>query len=313
MTGSKPHVKTQKSLPRIKVLRALRSAVAGIHRMQGYRWEEHRVGGYKIGVWRKRTLRGLLTRRTERKTFVLVPGFGDSSLSWFPFLKILEPIISTLFDEVALMDFPGFSGHLHEEKGFHSMDLFLRGGSEILSRLNAHTVLGHSLGGWLTTYHAGMAGKKPVRIILVSPSGAFDDNESKVEWGKKFRKVLKSRDFAHFRPFIFEKEPLWFPLVAKEFAKFIGQEDIRAFMRSVGEKHFVEDLLPTLKSDIWFIWGEKDRLVPIKTLVGWTNRLPAHIGANQCILLKDTGHTPQLESVGRLAAAAGKILLTRTP
>jgi pimeloyl-ACP methyl ester carboxylesterase len=297
----------------VKVLRALHSAAAGVYRAQGYRWEEFKVDGYKIGVWRKRTLGGMLRRGKSRKAFVLAPGFGDSSLSWFTCLKILEPLISTVFDEIALLDFPGFSGYLHEEECFHSLELFLKAGSTILSRLNAHTVLGHSLGGWLAAYHACMAGKKPERIILVSPSGVFDGEESKEYWSKLFRKIIKTGDFADLRPHVFHKEPLCFPLVAKEFARFVGTPDVRTFMNSVNEKNLVEDLLPRIESDVWFIWGEKDSLVPIKMLEGWTRRLPGHVGERQCIRLKGIGHTPQLESPTRVAAAAAKILLRAKP
>jgi pimeloyl-ACP methyl ester carboxylesterase len=313
MTSTKASETAKESTARLQVLRALHAAAAGVYRAQGYRWKEYSYDGYKIGVWKKRTLGGILRGAKSRKTFVLVPGFGDSSLSWFTCLKILEPLISTLYDEIALLDFPGFSGYLHEEKFFHSMDLFLKSGSETLSRLKAHTVLGHSLGGWLTAYHAGTAAKKPERIILVSPSGVFDSEESKEEWSALFRKLQKSGDFNDLRPHVFHNEPFWFPLVVNEFARFAGSHGIRAFMKSVNEKNLVDHLLHRIKSDVWFIWGEHDTLVPVKMLAGWTRELPDHVGAKQCVRLKGTGHTPQLESPARLAAVTAKILLKRKP
>jgi pimeloyl-ACP methyl ester carboxylesterase len=310
MARTKAHAKTEDSPVRVKVLRALHGAAATVYRAQGYKWEEYRFDGYKIGVWRKRTLVGRLRRGKTHRGFVLVPGFGDSSLSWFTTLKILEPLISTLYDEIALLDFPGFSGYLHEEECFHSLDLMLKSGSALLSRLNAHTVLGHSLGGWIASYHAAMARKKPERIILVSPSGVFDSEQSKQQWAKLFGKIRKSGDFADLRPHVFHKEPVWFPLVAREFARFVGNRDIQTFMASVTEDDLVENLLPQLKSDVWFLWGEKDTLVPIQLLEGWTRRLPARVAEKQCLRLKGIGHTPQLESPAKVAAAVAKILVS---
>ena len=296
-------------------LRSLHSAAGLVFTASGYRWETYNARPSKIGVWRKRYRIADARRRllgsegSARRIFAVVPGFGDTPISWVPVLKMLEPLLWLYFDEIAVLDFPGFNGFLYKERPYSNMDDFLRAGSSVLNKLKPHTVLGHSLGGWLTAHYATTARKRPARVILVAPTGAFDGKSSRKRWMELFDDVRRKKDFSTVRDHMFAKEPPWFSLLGSEFEHFVKNDECIKFMYSVEERHLVEERLKHMKSDLWFIWGEEDTLIPLKTLAGWKRRLPKKlVPDNHTVLFKGVGHSPQLECTGKLALTVAKIV-----
>lgn len=314
----KPKAKAGKAppLPRsFNPLRGLHSAAGLLFTASGYRWEVHHARPSKIGVWRKRHGMGSTRRRLfgvknkAPRVFTVVPGFGDTPISWIPVLKMLEPLLWLYFDEIAVLDFPGFNGFLYRERPYANMDDFLRAGGAVLKKLKPHTILGHSLGGWLTAHFAATAAKKPTRVILVAPTGAFDSADSRKRWADLFDNVRTTKDFSAVRSHMFAKEPPWFRLLGSEFERFVKNEDCINFMYSVEERHLVETHLRHMTSDLWFLWGEKDTLIPPKTLKGWKRHLPkALTPERQTVLFKGVGHSPQLECSAKLAFTVARIV-----
>lgn len=314
--------------------------VKGVHRAAhfalsaaGYRFELRRSGEMKLGLWRKE-LRPVSrrTRKDTLKRFVLVPGFGDTPLSWLPVVAFLQPLLRQKYDEIVLLDFPGFSGLLSHEKSFPTMDLLIEKVFDTFDSLRPHTIFGHSLGGWLTSSYAGLCGsgqrpqgprgapegapenldegakKKysgPAMLILADPSGAFLNDELKESWKKLFSQMMEE-GFQHLRPHVFAKEPFWFRFFVSEFASFAENEDIIEFMRSVRDDHFVEELLPHVKARVWLLWGERDTLCPSACAQGWLAKLPKETLA-QTVMLKGIGHSPQLENPVLTAAVLGQM------
>src|SRR5690348_3378109 len=94
-----------KSAQGVNTLRTLHWVAKAVYRAQGYRWEIRRNGEIKLGYWRK-TLRKKDQRSPYPKRFVLVPGFGDTQLSWYWVVLLLQPVLARHYDELILLDFP---------------------------------------------------------------------------------------------------------------------------------------------------------------------------------------------------------------
>src|SRR5207248_3035392 len=123
------------------------------YKLARYQWESCSFGDLKIGLWRRKIRQSPNPRR-----FVLVPGFGDTTASWSWVLLTMRSVLDRDFDEVVLLDFPGVAGKLAGEKYFHSMDLLVEAVRSVLDGLEPHTIVGHSLGGWLAAGYACACG-----------------------------------------------------------------------------------------------------------------------------------------------------------
>src|SRR4051812_45546883 len=70
----------------------------------GYRLDLRHQGDLKLGLWRKQLRKtassaGASKSATPRRLVVL-PGFGDTPLSWMGVLALLQPVLRRRFDEV---------------------------------------------------------------------------------------------------------------------------------------------------------------------------------------------------------------------
>jgi pimeloyl-ACP methyl ester carboxylesterase len=296
----------------------------GFFKTRGYRWELRRNGEVKLGYWRK-SLRPKDKRSVYPKRFVLIPGFGDSSLSWHMVLTFLVPILKLNFDEIILFDFPGFGGYLSHERSFATMDLMMTALNDTLDSLKPHTIMGHSLGAWLTAHYAADcgSGKRPLdnkknyegpdTILLASPSGIFSSQQMREEWEAIFRTAM-TEGLPALRPHLFAKEPGWFRLIAPHFSQFLGREDIHAFMGSFREDHSVDRIAHQIKAKVWLLWGEKDTLIPSSCAGAWLHSLdPKQKNRHGAVIIREAGHSPHLESPAATAAVIAQILSGRNP
>lgn len=298
------------------VLKGLHWAAHRLLIVSGYRFEQRRSGELKLGLWRKSF------RDSGRKRLVIVPGFGDTPLSWMPVVSLLTPFLRRNFDELILVDFPGFRGFLASSPAFHSMDLLMEKLFDAFDSLKPHTIVGHSLGGWLTARYAALCGKGerplethptrhrkytgPESVILAGPSGAFGNETIREAWAERFRKA-RDEGFHHIRPHVFGKEPVWFRWMEPEFRRFMSSEAIAQFLSSVRDEHLVEDLLPDVRARVSLVWGEGDTLTPPICASVWLQKLPASCRA-RVVLLKKVGHSLQIESPALTAAALAQLL-----
>jgi len=295
----------------------------GFFKANGYRWETRRSGDLKIGYWRKK-LRTQDRKPPYPKRLILLPGFGDSPLSWYAVLALLYPILRNEFDEVILFDFPGYGGVLSKEKAFPSADLMFAATCDALDSLKPHTLVGHSLGGWLAAHFAGLCGKKerpksnqlsysgPSSLLLLCPSGIFPDAQTRTEFEGIFRRS-QGGGFESLRPYLFSKEPAWFSWIMPFLGDFLKREDIVQFLASFRDDHYLEALVAQIQADVWLIWGEKDTLIPPSCVPTWLQLLPTKMNQKPAVILKNIGHSPQLESAAITAALIGQILSGRHP
>ena len=294
----------------------------GTFKRAGFEWELRQKGEAKIGLWRKKI------RTRDRgvevpKRLVVIPGFGDTPLSWLVPVLMSIPAIRADYDEVIFFDFPGFSGFLSREKCFSSMDALLEMASDTLDSLKPYAILGHSLGGWVASHYAGKCGERtrplgnqkiysgPEILVVADPSGVFDGPESEAEWEEKFTRVMDI-GFEELRPHVFSKEPFWFPFLASEYIRFISKPDVLDFMRTFRKDHATNDLVTKIRAKTWVIWGDLDTLCPTRWIYQWLKILPSE-SRPQGILLKKVGHSPQIECPALTALVLAEILRGKVP
>jgi pimeloyl-ACP methyl ester carboxylesterase len=297
----------------------------------GYRWELRRNGELKIGFWRK-SLRSEKSERSARTTassrkLVLVPGFGDTSMSWLAVLAVLKPALRKNYDEIILVDFPGFAGFLSHEKAFHSMDLLQGALFDALDSIAPKTLMGHSLGGWLAALYAAECGEGarpktkpqgtevdyagPDHLILADPSGVFVDEATSAELKEKFKRAIAEDGpgFDAIREHVFAREPFWIRACAHYFSGFFRSEEIARFVDSFDEKHLLsEERLRKIAAKVWLIWGERDTLVPPTSIPLFLKALNVEKTHCKAILLTQSGHSPQIETPGTLALVLSQVL-----
>lgn len=307
----------------VSVMKILHGAARQLFEKSGYRWEVRRTGEQRIGLWRL-SISGKGTRKKGlKKRFVVVPGFGDSPFSWFPTLMLLKPVLQRKYDEVVLLDLPGFAGILSEEKCYTDIDLLFSGVGDVLDGLKPHTLMGHSLGGWIVGEYLASCGegvrpktrtghyRGPETGLIISASGVFGESPEKEQMRQMFEAAAEL-GIQPLRAHLFASEPIWFRLLADQFGKFIQREDAIEFIRSVSEEHDVAKHLSHVRAKTWIIWGDKDTLCPAKWAREWLKALGPDAGA-QAVMLKGLGHSLQIESPARLAAVIGQIVLDREP
>jgi pimeloyl-ACP methyl ester carboxylesterase len=265
----------------------------------------------KIGLWRK-PLRSKYKNR-NKGPLVLIPGFADSPLSWLPTMTMLQSELSRHFEELVLIEFPGFHGYLFNERCFNSIDAMVNVCVSALDSLNPHTVIGHSLGGGLAAHYAAIRGwnypqeTQLQQIVLVAPSGVFVDRDFRTRIETRIMELVENgiECLRELRPSLLEKENRLHRLFA-ELMTFASQEEIRQFVRSFRDDHLLEPLLPQVKANVDLVWGAKDTLIPPTVIPFWLSALKQT--QTRVIKMEGVGHAPQFEAPVKLTSLLSRLI-----
>lgn len=275
----------------------------------GFKFEVRHLGESRLGLLRwplRKVAPGTMPRR-----LLMVPGFGDTPLSWWTVLAGMKPILKRQVDEVILVDYPGYSGFLHDEAAFDSMDELMRAFREIVDTLKPEIIIGHSLGGWLATDYAIDRPEIVKQLILVDPGGLVTDPEAQLNYRGLFQQAIESGS-EHLLPHIFAKAPLLLPFFQEEFFSFLLTDESRSFLASFEDRHLLNDRVCRLRADTTILWGEHDTMTPATWIEQWLERLPDD-RKKSGILIRGSGHSPQIEKPGVLIALFTQIFLGRAP
>lgn len=240
----------------------------------------------------------------------MVPGFGDTPLSWVSILMGLRPILRRKVDEVLILDCPGYSGFLHDETAFDSMDELLRCFREVMDSLKPTILMGHSLGGWLAADYATQNASLK-ELILVDPGGVVGTEMEKEEYRDLFQNAVKN-GAAGLLPHAFHKKPIWLPIFEEQFFHFLKAQEIESFVNSFGEHHLLNERVHLIRAKTTVLWGEHDTMTPASWIHTWMDLL-APESDPRGIFIEKSGHSPQVEKPGILMALLTQLFLAREP
>ncbi|MFN7684100.1 MAG: alpha/beta fold hydrolase [Oligoflexia bacterium] len=279
-----------------------RLAVSGVNWALGrlLKRESRKRGDMEWALWRIPVLRRSETL-PNRGRVLWIPGWGDSPSSWLGVL--VAAFAGTGFEEVVVLDFPGFHGSLAHRRCITEMDRILEVARDTLQELRPEVLGGHSLGGWLAAWavlHADSRTPSPDRLILMAPSGVTGGEQDREIWRHEFKSWRESTPEEYVSK-LFGRIPPQLTNLVKGFAEslipFMRREDTVEFLNSVKEHHFLEKKLEKVSSNVSLLWGGRDGVVPERFATHWVSKLPSV----RYERWKEVGHMPHLEAPVRLA------------
>ncbi len=254
----------------------------------GFLFEELNQGEATFHLIRK-TWREPSSGQTIRR-LVFVPGFGDTPGSWLPLFTLSQKELSESFDELLVIDFPGYMGFLSHHPMVTSMRILLSTVKTVCEANPPTVLMGHSLGGWLAAKVAQELGRTLDHLLLIAPSGLIPGEERKIfgDFIVKNQELTVSEllELVVFDPKKFA------PILSREFGDFYAKPGIKDFVGSVEENQFIDPKLPIRSRRITALWGDHDRFVPTHWLRHWVENYGEFLDA---YILNDTGHIPQME------------------
>jgi len=266
-------------------------------RVRNVRREVRRRGEMQWALWRIPF--PLKVNRARRGRVLWIPGWGDTPLSWLPLAVAVTARKG--FEELVVLDFPGFHGSLAHSRCITEMDRFFDISCDVARELKPEILVGHSLGGWLSARAAIELETPPEKLVLMAPSGICGGKDERQRWRSEFELFVSSSNATEYGNRLFAEAPAWWGRLGSLFVPFLSREDTREFLGSVQEHHFLDeglrDKLSRLAAcEIELLWGEKDQIVPARFAEHWSKSLPH----SKVTLWQDVGHMPQVETPVRV-------------
>jgi pimeloyl-ACP methyl ester carboxylesterase len=256
----------------------------------GFEFELIQQGDALFHVIRKRF------RPEGNRRLLLIPGLGDTPSSWIPPFVFSKSSIEQSFDEILMIDFPGYLGFLSHTSLVPSMTLLQSVVQMVVDNNAPSVIIGHSLGGWLAA-KAAQNSKKPLdHLILVAPSGL-----TPVEEREAFGEFIISMQTVPFEvlmeKLVFETKP-FHQFLKQEFNFFYSKPELRDFINSVKPEEFIDPKVSFRSRQVSVVWGESDEFVPAHWIRHWIECYGPELNA---YVMRQVGHLPQLEKPAVLA------------
>lgn len=254
----------------------------------GFGFEELKQGDAVFYLIRK-TLRSPPPGQAPKR-LVFVPGLGDSPGSWMPFFTLSKGELSRRFDEILVVDFPGYMGFLSHHEMVGSMSILLGVVKMVCDLYPPEVLMGHSLGAWLAGKTLQESRTWVDQFIAIAPSGLIPPLERRI-FGDF---IVRNQDLTleELLELIVHDPKKFGPLLNRDFKDFYERPSIRNFVESVKDEHFIDETKPFLARKLTVVWGDSDRFVPTHWVRNWIEHYGESLDA---YLMKNTGHIPQME------------------
>ncbi len=232
----------------------------------GFKFEELKQGDATFYLLRKK-IRVVEPGKKVRR-LVMIPGFGDTPASWMPVYGLMGRDLVKNFDEIILIDFPGYVGYLSHQMLVPSMKL-LRGLVKTVCEANPPTVLfGYSLGGWLAAKTAQELTTPIDHLIVLAPSGLTPDDQERRNFGE-FIINNKNLQLDEILNLVMHEPGNIKLLIDKDIRKFFDKPEIKEFIESVKPEDFIDSTIGFQAKKLTAIWGERDQFVPSQWIRYW--------------------------------------------
>ena len=268
-----------------------------IFETRGFRFEELKQGDAKFFLVRKKIRKPEPGQQTRR--LILVPGFGDTPASWIPLYGILSKDLFQNFDEVILIDFPGYTGFLSHHTIVPSMKILMSVVRTVCEANPPTVLMGHSLGGWLAAKTAQSLSIPLEHLVVIAPSGLTPDEKERQTFGD-FIVNNQNLPIEELLDLIMHEPKAVKKIVNEDLKRFFEKPEVRQFVESVKPEDFIDHTQPFRAKKLSVIWGGNDQFVPSHWIRYWVEYYGEYLDG---YLLKDTGHIPQLERPLVLASA----------
>lgn len=240
------------------------------------------------------------------KTVVLIHGFGEDSRIW-------DDTIEALQDKFQLIvpDLPG-TGSSALEPGL-SMESMATGIKTILDteKISTATLLGHSMGGYISLAFAELYPDRLTALGLVH-SSAYADSEAKKETRRKSIEFIRKQGSAAFleasSPNLFaEQHRISMADTIKQLIQrhsYQQPEALIAFTEAMMARPDRTEILKKSKFPVLFIIGRHDQAVPFADSMQQVH-LPE---LSYIYILEKSGHMGMLEEPSRFMESLNKFL-----
>lgn len=230
---------------------------------------------------------------------VILHGWGASSKSWIQVKQLLE----RKGYKVLVFDLPGFGNAGLPPQPFSVGD-YVDWVKKEVKNFGPFFLLGHSFGGRVSIKFAAKYPGKLKGLILVSSAGIKHKPLFLLGF---ILKIFKRFKFISNLPIL--KNIFYF--FRQIFYKYILRKtdylNVSGVMKGTFKKAVEEDLspyLPKIKVPTLIIWGEKDKITPLKDAY----LMKKEIRNSKLEIIKNAGHAPHLYNPDEVAEMAAKFI-----
>ncbi len=239
---------------------------------------------------------------------ILLHGFGGDKDTFTRFARFLTPKY-----HVVSPDLPGFGENERRPSEKYSIadqaKRVLAFAAEL--KLEKFHLVGNSMGGHLAGIIAADAPGKVLSLTLIDNAGIHaprpSERDELLKQGKNALVVDSEEDFDRLMDFLFFKRPFIPRPIKKYFAQraLASREFNLKIFKDLGEdKFYLEKRFADIKAPILVIWGDHDRVLEISSIDVMKKINPAI----EVKIMKDCGHTPQIERPEEAAQLTEKFM-----
>jgi abhydrolase domain-containing protein 6 len=233
---------------------------------------------------------------------VFLHGFGGDKDNWIRMI----PHLKDQYRAISL-DLPGFgeSNRLPDEN--YSIAEQVKRVKKFTEKLGLKKfhIVGNSMGGSISAYYASQYPDEIISLILIDSAGVTSpiksDLEIEIEKGYNPLLVKNMDDFDKLNNFIFVKKPYILGSIKEYFVEKALENtniNVKILNDIRNEKNPVEASLSKIKSHTLILWGDTDRIIHVSS----TQVFQKNIKNSKLIVLKDCGHSPQIERPEEVAS-----------